>query len=71
MDPNFFESKKGSLAWYKTGEGKPILILHGWGSDSKVMMPIAKQIGDIRRCYLADFPGFGESAEPQTTWTVD
>ncbi|MDX1642418.1 MAG: alpha/beta hydrolase, partial [Balneolaceae bacterium] len=60
-----------SLAWYKTGEGKPILILHGWGSDSNVMMPIAKLIGDIRRCYLVDFPGFGKSAEPQSPWNVD
>lgn len=71
MDPNFFKSEKGSLAWYKTGKGKPVLILHGWGSDSKMMMPTAKLIRDIRTCYLVDFPGFGGSPEPQAAWKVD
>lgn len=71
MDPNFFESEKGTLAWYKTGQGKPVLILHGWGSDSKVMMPMARQIHDIRTSYLIDFPGFGKSPEPNIPWKVD
>ena len=71
MDLNKFESKKGSLAWYETGNGKPVLILHGWGSDSKVMMPMAKQIQDIRKSYLIDFPGFGNSPEPKAPWKVD
>lgn len=71
MDPKIFDCQKGSLAWYKTGKGKPVLILHGWGSDSKVMMPMAKLIQDIRTSYLVDFPGFGGSPEPPSTWTVD
>lgn len=71
MDPNFFESRNGTLAWYKTGDGKPVLTLHGWGTSSKVMMPMAKQIQNIRSCYLLDFPGFGHSPEPKTAWRVD
>lgn len=71
MDANFFQSEKGSMAWYKTGEGKPIVILHGWGSDSKVMNPVAEQIKNIRTCYLIDFPGFGQSPEPEEAWSVD
>lgn len=71
MDPIFFESKKGRLAWYSTGTGKPLLLLHGWGSDSKVMTPMAKQLQDIRTSYLIDFPGFGNSPEPTSAWHVD
>lgn len=71
MTPNFFESKKGKLAWYSTGNGKPLLLLHGWGSDSKVMAPMAKQLQDIRTSYLADFPGFGNSPAPSSAWGVD
>ncbi|WP_234569462.1 alpha/beta fold hydrolase [Rhodohalobacter sp. 614A] len=71
MESNSFECEKGSLAWYKIGTGKPVLILHGWGSDSKVMMPMAKQIQNLRTSYLVDFPGFGGSPEPKLTWTVD
>lgn len=71
MELNFLDSEKGTIAWYKTGSGKPVIILHGWGSDSKVMMPMAKQIQDIRECYLLDFPGFGHSPQPETSWRID
>lgn len=71
MTPNFFESKIGKLAWYSIGNGKPLLHLHGWGSDSKVMMPMAKQLQDVRTSYLVDFPGFGHSPEPASAWGVD
>lgn len=71
MTPNFFETENSKLAWYSIGAGKPLLHLHGWGSDSKVMMPMAKQIQDIRTSYLVDFPGFGNSPEPKSAWGVD
>lgn len=71
MNPNFFESEKNRLAWYSIGSGKPLLLLHGWGSDSKVMMPMAKELQNIRTSYLVDFPGFGNSPEPTSAWKVD
>lgn len=71
MTPNFFDSEKGKLAWYSIGTGKSLLILHGWGSDSRVMMPMAKQLQDIQTSYLVDFPGFGNSPEPPAAWKVD
>lgn len=71
MTPNFFETENSKLAWYSIGTGKPLLHLHGWGSDSKVMMPMAKQLRDMRTNYLVDFPGFGNSPEPTSAWGVD
>lgn len=47
------------------------MILHGWGSSSKVMMPIAKSLAHFHTCYIPDLPGFGESAEPETAWSID
>lgn len=58
-------------AWYKTGSGKPLIILHGWGSSSRVMFPVAGQLSSIRTCYLLDFPGFGNSAEPPRPFSID
>lgn len=49
----------------------PLLILHGWGSDKQVMMPLAKQLTDIRDCYVLDLPGFGNSSIPKEPWKVD
>lgn len=70
IEPKFFTAKESKMAWYQTGTGKPLLILHGWGSESKVMMPIAKNLADIRTCYLIDLPGFGQSDEPPVAWSV-
>lgn len=70
IEPDFFTAKESRIAWYQTGTGKPLLILHGWGSESKVMLPVAEKLSDIRTCYLLDLPGFGESPEPPTAWSV-
>ncbi len=71
MKKQSFEFNGNPVAWYKIGEGKPLLILHGWGSSSKIMLPAAKSLKDIRSCYLLDFPGFGNSPEPGEAWTID
>ncbi|NGP77635.1 alpha/beta hydrolase [Balneolaceae bacterium YR4-1] len=59
------------VAYRKTGTGKPMIILHGWGSSSRVMMPVAKQLSDIRCCYVIDLPGFGDTPEPDRSWSID
>lgn len=71
MDLQNFVFEGTQTAWYKMGSGKPLLILHGWGSSSAVMKPIAEKLKDIRTCYLIDFPGFGQSPEPPAAWDVD
>ncbi len=58
------------VAYRKTGAGKPLLILHGWGSSSRVMMPVAKQLSDIRKSYVLDLPGFGDTPEPGRSWSI-
>ncbi|MDZ7681370.1 MAG: alpha/beta hydrolase [Fodinibius sp.] len=35
------------------------------------MTPLAKELSDIRDCYLLDLPGFGNSSVLQTAWNVD
>lgn len=53
------------------GKGRPIVVLHGWGSNSDVMLPITSVLKLKRSFYLIDFPGFGESPAPQDAWSVD
>lgn len=62
-----------SVSYNRVGlkTGKPLLILHGWGSNKQVMMPLAKELADIRDCYVPDLPGFGNSSVPQEVWNVD
>lgn len=56
--------------YYKTGTGKPLFILHGWGASSKTMISIAQCLSTIRSCYILDFPGFGDSPAPESAWDV-
>ncbi len=37
----------------------PVVILHGWGSNSSYWTPLAKQLSSYYRYYLLDLPGFG------------
>lgn len=60
-----------TVAYHKTGTGKPLLMLHGWGSSSRVMMPVAQRLGGLRTCYLLDLPGFGDSPAPRQAWAID
>src|SRR5690625_47135 len=59
------------VAWKKAGSGKPLVILHGWGSSSRVMAPLASYLNDIRTTCLIDLLGHGSSVEPPEAWSID
>ncbi|MHA1754442.1 MAG: alpha/beta fold hydrolase [Candidatus Odinarchaeia archaeon] len=46
------------------GEGKPVFMIHGFRTDSRVMIgafePIFKKISGYKRIYI-DLPGMGKS----------
>lgn len=52
------------------GEGPDIVLLHGWGQNIEMMMPLANEIGTGHRITILDFPGHGKSQEPTTAWTI-
>jgi pimeloyl-ACP methyl ester carboxylesterase len=60
-----------NIHYKKVGKGKPLIVLHGWGSSGRVMMPVAEQLADIRTSYILDLPGFGDTAEPPKAWNID
>lgn len=37
----------------------PVVILHGWGGNALLWLPLAKLLTDEYRYYLLDLPGFG------------
>lgn len=52
-------------------DGLPIIYLHGWGQNIKMMEPIAKPFEKTHRLIILDLPGFGISDEPETPWTLE
>jgi len=64
---------KGLKINYKIlGEGKPFLILHGWGSKSDNWQKIGELLSlKGIKVIIPDLPGFGASDNPKTAWSLD
>ncbi len=54
------------------GEGKPLLILHGWGLGSSNSWIKIQKILSLQgfKVIAPDFPGFGNSCKPPYPWNV-
>lgn len=53
------------------GEGKPVILLHGWLTDMETMRPIANNLSQNFKCYLVDVIGFGKSGLPDNPMNTD
>lgn len=54
---------------YGSSNGKEIVLLHGWGQNIEMMMPLGDKLLDYH-ITIVDFPGFGESSEPTSSYTI-
>lgn len=53
------------------GEGKDtIVLLHGWGQNIEMMKPVGDKLKKNNRIIIVDLPGFGNTLEPSTIWTM-
>lgn len=63
--------KNTDVNYVDYGEGKnTIVLLHGWGQNIEMMRPIGDRLSKENRIIIVDLPGFGESKEPDTIWTM-
>jgi len=54
-----------------TGEGKPFLILHGWGGSSDSWDKVQRLLSLAKyRVIVPDLPGFGKTKTPRKAWGV-
>lgn len=58
------------IAYDESGkpEGKPVVILHGWGCNHTTVKSIARILESGMRVISVDLPGHGESEEPPKVW---
>ena len=59
------------INYIQYGEGRDILLLHGWGQNIEMMRPIGDNFSNRFRITILDLPGFGNSDEPKEYWTID
>lgn len=63
---------KGIKLFYReTGEGTPIILMHGWGCDGSTLSLFERVGGEHHKVYNLDMPGFGRSQEPTFPWGVE
>jgi len=54
-----------------SGEGKPVVALHGWGGSVQSFWPVAERLAPLGyQVHLIDLPGFGKSDLPPVVWGV-
>ena len=55
-----------------TGEGKPFMILHGWGSNTERWAEVAKLLSEKGfKVIVPDLPGFGDSGTFENSWNMN
>ncbi len=59
-----------NVNYIQYGEGKDILLLHGWGQNIEMMKPLGDNLCNRFRITILDFPGFGGSDEPKVPWSI-
>src|SRR3989344_6646864 len=52
--------------------GRPMIVLHGWGSNSARWEKVAELLGEKNiQVFVPDLPGFGQTPEPKTAWDLN
>ena len=63
--------KSIDINYIQYGEGKDIVLLHGWGQNIEMMRPLGEKLSKNFRITILDLPGFGGSSEPINSLTID
>ena len=61
------------IAYERTGEGPPLLLIHGLGATRHIWRPQIESVAGERDVIALDMPGFGDSEplrEPPTPWAL-
>lgn len=45
------------------GIGRPLVLFHGWGFDSRIFLPLLPALKPFFDVFLVDLPGFGQSKQ--------
>lgn len=63
----------GRELFYKVaGEGRPLLIIHGWGASSASWIGVIEEMaGKGFQLIIPDLPGFGKSSVPDENWGTE
>ncbi len=67
---NYIKNLKIHYTFHNINADTTIVLLHGWGQNIEMMMPVGSLYHSFYNVLILDLPGFGESDEPESAWTV-
>lgn len=67
----FIEINHLNIHYKQTGNGHPVILLHGWGTSLDLFEDLQQALSANFQVISVDFPGFGQSDEPPESWNVD
>jgi len=59
---------KLATSYQRTGKGKPVLVLHGWGDSLKGWRQFSDLLSRRYEVVSVDLPGFGDTEQPPEAW---
>lgn len=65
-----YEKDGETLYYERTGAGRRVLLLHGWGGKCESFLPVYRDFAQGYDMIRVDFPGHGRSSEPPKPWSV-
>ena len=64
------ETPLGPVAFRVSGQGRPLIFIHGWGASSRYWQAAPAFLAN-RRLIAIDLPGFGSSPAPLEPVTLE
>jgi pimeloyl-ACP methyl ester carboxylesterase len=55
------DTARGRVSYLQLGEGKPLLLVHGYGASARIWSRSMQALADQRTLYAIDIPGCGDS----------
>lgn len=59
-----------AVTYSRSGSGKSVVILHGWGDSSAGWQSFAAELAKHYDVIVPDLPGFGGTEPPPAAWNV-
>ncbi len=53
-----------ALSWQETGEGTPLVLIHGFPENGDLWQPVIPALSEQFRLIIPDLPGAGQSSRP-------
>lgn len=60
-----------NIYYQKVGQGRDLIMLHGWGTDVSTFWPSTDFLKNKFRLWLLDLPGFGRSDIPKKAYDTN